>query len=490
MFFNRIITKAVKLNLRSLSNVRPLVANEPSGPTIASLEIPGPKAKVLYKQINEIQQSGNIDFFADFDKSVGNYLADVDGNVFLDIFMQFASNPLGYNHPDIVQEFQDPKNLASFINRPSLTMCIPGDWPELLQQNLLSVAPKGLTQLTTLMCGSCANENAYKTVFFWFMNKRRGGKMYTTEDNDTARLNMAPGTTKLSIMSFDCAFHGTTFGSLASTHSKGFYKVDVPAFNWPVAPFPRYKYPLADHKIENDAEDRRCLNAVSELFDEYNKKGSEVAGLIVEPIPSEGGDLHASIEFFRNLRSIVAEKGAAFICDEVQTGCGVTGKMWAHEHWELTNPPEIVTYGKKMLSGGFFSKAELRPNMPFRIANTWMGDPLRVRLLCKQLKVMKRDNLIENAKEVGEFLIKGLNELQNRYPNYMQNLRGIGTFIAFDCATVDIRNVFLEKLRYNGIYIGACGYMTVRFRPALVFQTKHAEIVLDRFEQTLSNLKL
>nr|MBE5725135.1 putative4-aminobutyrate aminotransferase, mitochondrial-like [Cucujiformia] len=208
---------------------------------------------------------------------------------------------------------------------------------------------------------ACSNENAFKAIFMRFMKHQRGCKAYfSKEEEESAMKNMPPGSPNLSLLSFEGGFHGRTLGALSTTRSKAIHKLDVPAFDWPVAPFPKYKYPLEQNTIENDAEDKRCLAVVEELIEKYKKKGRPVAGIVVEPIQSEGGDNEASPEFFRKLQKIAKVHGASFLMDEVQTGCGATGKMWCHEYFNLEEPPDIVTFSKKMLIGGYYHTEEMR----------------------------------------------------------------------------------------------------------------------------------
>jgi len=108
---------------------------------------------------------------------------------------------------------------------------------------------------------------------------------------------------------------------------------------------------------------------------------TKIAGMIVEPIQAEGGDNYGSPQFFRKLRSLAKKFNVSFIVDEVQTGVGSTGKFWAHEHWALEEPPDIVTFAKKAQIAGFFTKKDLRLREGFRIFNTWMGDPAKVTIL-------------------------------------------------------------------------------------------------------------
>nr|NVI72076.1 putative 4-aminobutyrate aminotransferase, mitochondrial-like protein [Cucujiformia] len=208
---------------------------------------------------------------------------------------------------------------------------------------------------------ACSNENAYKAMFMNYMKHQRGCKAYfTPEEEESCMINMPPGSPDLSLLSFCGGFHGRTFGALSTTHSKAIHKLDIPAFDWPVAPFPKYKYPLDQNVQENDEEDKRCLAEVQHLFDKYQKKNKPVVGIVVEPIQSEGGDNEASPNFFRQLQRIAKANGASFLIDEVQTGCGATGKMWCHEYFDLDTPPDIVTFSKKMLIGGYFHTEEMR----------------------------------------------------------------------------------------------------------------------------------
>lgn len=114
-----------------------------------------------------------------------------------------------------------------------------------------------------MMCGSCSNENAFKAICIWYANKTRNGKPFTDEELKSTMINKAPGSPEVSLMSFEGAFHGRTFGALACTHSKAIHKLDIPSFDWPIAPFPRYKYPLEENVRENQQEDQRCLARVS-----------------------------------------------------------------------------------------------------------------------------------------------------------------------------------------------------------------------------------
>ncbi|XP_060530029.1 4-aminobutyrate aminotransferase, mitochondrial isoform X2 [Cylas formicarius] len=481
------ITNARKRNGNTRA-VTSLVPGEPKEPSVITA-VPGPKSQKLIDDLNSINQSGSVQLFGNYDKSIGNYLIDVDENIFLDAFTQISSIPIGYNHPELLKVFKDEHKLKTLVNRPALGV-FPGDyWPEKLRSVLLSVSP-GLSQVMTMMCGSCSNENAYKALFIHYRGRERGEDVDFSElEKTSCMINQPPGAPKLTLLSFHGAFHGRTMATLATTHSKAIHKLDVPSLDWPIAHFPRYKYPLHEHQRDNEAEDRQCLAEVQDLIEKYKKKGRPVAGIVVEPIQSEGGDNEASPEFFQQLQRIAKHNGAGLLIDEVQTGCGATGKMWCHEHFVLESPPDIVTFSKKMLTGGFFHNLEMRPKQPYRIFNTWIGDPGKLLLLEAVLNVIKQENLLHQVQKSGDVLKAGLLDLEKENPSLLNSVRGRGTFLAVNAIDTKLRDNILVKLKAKGVIAGSCGDHSVRLRPSLTFQEHHANIFLDKFRQVLQEVK-
>ncbi|PSN49842.1 4-aminobutyrate aminotransferase, partial [Blattella germanica] len=246
------------------------------------------------------------------------------------------------------------------------------------------------------------------------------------------------------------AFHGRTLGALSTTHSKYIHKIDVPAFDWPIASFPQYQYPLEEHERENKAEDEKCLAEVEDLIHKYNKRGTPVAGIIVEPIQSEGGDNEASPRFFQQLQKIAKKNCAALLIDEVQTGGGPTGKMWCHEHFDLDGPPDVVTFSKKLQLGGYYHKPEFKPSQPYRVFNTWMGDPSKLLILQGVLNVIKRDCLLDLVNESGKKLYKGLREFEKEFPSLVCGARGRGTFLAISCYSPEVRDDIVGRMKKKG----------------------------------------
>lgn len=357
----------------------------------------------------------------------------------------------------------------------------------------MTVKPKGLNQLVTTLCGSSANETAFKAAFMAYRQRERGGPdvAFTPEELESCMVNHTPGTPQLSVLSFKSGFHGRLFGSLSATRSKAIHKIDIPAFDWPVAPFPQLKYPLEQNAAENEAEEARCLAEYEEIL-EQSKTTRPVAAVIIEPILSEGGDLHASPNFFRQLRLIARKHGAFFIADEVQTGVGATGTFWAHEKWGLSeaDAPDFVTFSKKMQQAGIFHNIDTRPNAPYRNYNTWMGDPMRTLQAREIINIIRENKLVDHTRKTGDVLTKTLTDIFSRNENLVSGHRGQeeATFQAFDLPSPQVRDAFIAKMRANGIQAGGSGDRTVRLRPMLTFGDAHIAILAETMEKVFKQL--
>lgn len=461
-----------------------LFAGEPKSASVKTV-IPGPESKKAIAELDSVFDVRSLNMMADYTKSQGNYIADPDGNVLLDVYAQIASIPVGYNNPALLEAAKSPEMADAMINRPALGNFPSHNWNEILRTGILKVAPKGLNQVFTALAGSDANELAYKAAFIYRRQKERGGASadFSEEDISSSMNNQAPGSPDLSILSFKTGFHGRLFGSLSTTRSKPIHKLDIPAFDWPQATFPHLKYPLEEHAEENAKAEQAALDEVEHLIKTFK---SPVAAVIVEPIQSEGGDNHASPAFFRGLRALTEKHGVLLIVDEVQTGVGATGKFWAHEHWDLPTPPDMVTFSKKAQTAGYyFGNPELRPNKPYRQFNTWMGDPARAILFRAIIEEIEKKDLVKNTKETGEYLYGKLEALSKKYDGEILNLRGKGqgTFLAWDSPR---RDEFLKAMKGAGVNIGGSGERAVRLRPMLIFQKKHADELVAAMEKVLS----
>ena len=214
------------------------VFQEPVQPSVLTKAVPGPKSTELLQQLEKYQDPRAAFFVQDLEKSVGNYIADADGNILLDIYCQIASIPIGYNNPTLLEAAMSKKWATALVNRPALGVFPVTDWVQSLENSFLKVKPPGLSQVFTAMCGSCANEIAFKTAFIYHQKKLRGNTGFSNVELESCMKNLPPGSPQLDILSFEKGFHGRTLGTLSSTRSKPIHKLDIPAFNWPKAHFP------------------------------------------------------------------------------------------------------------------------------------------------------------------------------------------------------------------------------------------------------------
>lgn len=458
---------------------------EPSAPVLAT-SFPGPKSQAAVKTLDTVFDARPVYFVADYEKSQGNYIVDVDGNSYLDVYAQIASIPLGYNNPALIQVAKSDKMTRAIVDRPALGN-FPGKDTEEIIAELLKVAPKGQDKVWSGLSGADANELAFKAAFMWYQSQKRGyASAFSAEDNESVMRNQAPGSPDLAILSFERAFHGRLFASASTTCSKPIHKLDFPSFNWPKAEFPSYAYPLDKNAEANAKEDARCLAIVDNLLSTW---AAPIAAVLIEPIQSEGGDNHASLAFFQGLRDLTLKHGSLLIVDEVQTGVGATGKFWAHEHFNMSPAPDMVTFSKKFQSAGYyFHNPEIVPNQAYRQFNTWCGDPARMILAgAIGLEIVKHD-LVSQAARVGNYLYSKLEVLAAKYPEHIHDLRGKdrATFIAWSFKKPELRNKFLADMKTVGINIGGCAEDSVRLRPTLVFEEKHADILVAGISKILS----
>ena len=434
---------------------------------------------VGFKRFSKIIDNRNVTLVTNLSKSFGNYLVDINNNKYLDLYCNIASLPVGYNHPTLEKiNFNSDSLKGLLIQRSALGVNPPIEWIDQVEQIHDNYAPKGLDfMFMGCGCGSGANENAFKAAFLHYA-KLNFGELFMKERLNSVLKNKEPGAPKLSILSFEKGFHGRTLGCLSTTRSNPYHKLNIPAFEWPVAPFPQLKYPLEEYANRNKIEEERCLTAIRKII----KSDKNIAGAIIEPIQAEGGDRHASDYFFKELRTITKDANITFIVDEVQTGVGSTGKMWAHQHWsDENNLPDIVTFSKKMQIAGYFCKPEFRPDNPYQNFNTWLGDPFRIIITNKISEIIKEEKLIENVNNVGNYLLNNLKELEQK-TRQIYNIRGRGTFISFDHKKPEeLKN----KLFENGVNSGLCGANSIRLRPSLIFSKKEADTFLNILELSL-----
>ena len=277
-----------------------------------------------------------------------------------------------------------------------------------------------------------------------------------------------------------------------------------PKFDWPRITNPKITFPIEEnleHIIELEKK------AISEIKDAINGNPDNIASIIIEPIQGEGGDNHFRCEFMQNLRDIADENDIILIYDEVQTGVGVTGKMWAHQHFStgtctnnckcsdsLTAKPDIIAFGKKTQVCGVAASTrfdDVEGNVfreSSRINSTWGGSLVDMVRLTIYLELIEKEKLVEKAAETGLFLKQRLHDLQNEFPTLVSNARGKGLYCAFDLPSSEDRDKLANLLLDEGSILLGSGNYSIRFRPHLNVTEDDINFGMDCFRKALNKL--
>lgn len=406
-----------------------------------------------------------LDLVLDLEASGGSWLAcQKSGRRFLDCFTYFASNPLGHNHPALVEpEFLDRIGRVA-VHNPSNSDFYTVEMARFLDIFSRIAIPPELPHAFFIAGGSVAVENALKVAFDWKVRK-----------------NLAAGRGELGsrIIHFRQAFHGRTGYSLSLTNTEPMKVAYFPKFDWPRIENPRIRYPEKERRAETEAAEKRALAAIETAVTEHPH---DIAGLIIEPIQGEGGDHHFRGEFLRALRGLADEHEFLLIFDEVQTGMGVTGEMWCYQHFGAV--PDVLAFGKKAGICGILAgrRVEEVPDHVFRLSsriNSTFGGSLVDMVRCGRiLEVMEDDDLLGNAERVGKVILEGLHALATA-DRRVTNVRGRGLLCAFDLPTTEERDDFLARAYEKELLILGCGPRTVRFRPSLAITEDDARLALN-----------
>lgn len=420
-----------------------------------------------------------IDFVLDLEKSKGAHLYEARRNkYYLDLFSFVASNPLGMNHPKLnTDEFiRYIGKLA--ITKPSNSDIYCAELAEFVETFFQIAVPSYFRYSFFVEGGALAVENALKTAFDWKI-KKNFKKGYSKE----------VGT---QVIHFTTAFHGRSGYTMSLTNMDPNPSVKValyPKFNWPRINAPAVRFPLDEpNTAEAERKENQALEDIRAAINSYN---DDIACLIIEPIQGEGGDNHFRREFFEKLRIICDENEILLIMDEVQTGLGMTGKWWAHQHFVQ---PDIIAFGKKSQVCGILVSERIDDvennvfHEPSRLNSTWGGNLIDMVRFRKYLEVIYEENLVENARVVGAYLLSKLDGLQQKYPELISNSRGRGLFCAMDLPDGELRDRLRDKIFENGAVILGCGERTIRFRPALNFSKEQVDEAMDIIEKSIKEL--
>lgn len=411
----------------------------------------------------------------DLEKSQGIRLRDkADGRTYIDFFQFFASLPIGINHPKITDPAFRERIGHVALNKPSNSDFYSQQMAEFVEAMDRFAIPDALPNMFLIEGGALGIENALKASFDWKVQK-----------------NYQRGATKdigQQVLHFREAFHGRTGYTMSLTNTDPVKIKYYPKFNWPRVVNPKMVFPIDEHIDEVIAAEEQSKREIKEAIRQH---GPDIAALIIEPIQGEGGDNHFRPEFLRFLREITEENEIILIADEVQAGVGLTGKFWSIEHAGIT--PDIIVFGKKlqvcgMLASNRINEVDSVFKVPSRINSTWGGNLTDMVRATRYLQVIDEDNLVENARAVGEYLLQQLEDIQGRYAGRVTNARGRGLMCAFDLPSPEVRAKFLAKAKENGLLIVGCGVRTVRFRPPLNLTKADADEGLALLDRSLGQV--
>jgi 4-aminobutyrate aminotransferase len=441
------------------------MANAPSLKTA----LPGPKAAaIIARDTARVSPSYTRDYPFVMARGEGAVVEDVDGNVFLDCAAGIAVTGTGHSHPDVVKAIveQAGKYLhmsgTDFYYEPQVK----------LAEEMAAIVP---------VAGGTGDVRSF------FSNSG-------TEANEAALKLARYSTKRVNLIAFLGSFHGRTLGSLAATSSKyvqrrGFGPMMPGVFHAPYANC--YRCPVGARPETCAAE---CLNYLEDQILVHLVAPDEVAAVLVEPIQGEGGYVVPPAEFHQRLRELTKKHGILLIADEVQSGMGRTGRMFACEHFGLD--ADIVTVAKGIASGlplGVTSaRSEVMTWPPGAHASTFGGNPVASAAALATIKLLK-DGLVRNAEVVGEYLIGRLGALMDKH-KLIGDVRGKGLMIGVELvrdrvtkerATAERDRVVQEMFKRGVLLLGA-GRNAIRFAPPLVLSRDQADTIVRIFDEALT----
>ena len=444
-------------------------------------------ADLVHSTLGRHILADGYDFVIDLDKSAGCHFHDSrSGRDILDMFSCFASLPLGWNHPDLLAAKGE-------LARASVNKVANSDlYTEAMAESVAAfgriAAPSYLPHHFFVSGGALAVENTMKAAMDWKSHDREAigidasGKFDWDTDQEKS--------SHLTIGHFHEAFHGRSGYTLSVTNTDPNKTARFAKFDWPRFDNPKIHFPVDE--AENARLDACEAATLDSIRAHAEANPDTMAAIIMEPIQGEGGDNHFRDSFLRDMRSVCDEVGALYIFDEVQTGMGATGRMWAHQHSSVE--PDMIAFGKKSQVCGLMAGPRLKEfddnvfATSSRINSTWGGnltDFVRARLI---LETIERDDLVRNAEVVGAELIAGLNEFGASH-EMVSSVRGRGLFAAFTLPSHDIRNRFNSACLEAGMHVLNSGTQSIRLRPSLTFSSDEVNEGLNILESVANSIE-
>ena len=431
--------------------------------------LPGPRARaIIERDRTVVSPSYTRGYPLVIERGAGSTVEDVDGNVFLDCSAGIAVNSTGHSHPDVVKAITE--QAGRFLHMSGTDFYY--DMQVRLAEELAAIVPiRGGVKSFFGNSGTEAIEASIKLARY--------------------------ATGRAGIIAFQGGFHGRTMGSLALTGSKavqrrGFGPLMPGVYH---APYPHtYRTPAG---LTPEAYVADCLGYIENQLFQQLVSPDEIAAFVVEPIQGEGGYVVAPDRFVQGLRELSRKHGILLVVDEVQSGMGRSGKMFAIEHSGVE--PDVVAIAKGIASGMPLGVASARADLmnwpPGAHASTFGGNPVSCAAALATLKLL-RDGLVVNAADVGGHLMTKLKALADKH-RLIGDVRGRGLMIGVELVrdrqtkerATDERNAVVTAAFNRGLLILGAGKNSVRFSPPLVLTLEQADIAVKIFDEALTEVE-
>ena len=424
------------------------------------------KTADVRKIISKNMLADGYSILFDLEKSHDTYFVDqITGREYLDFFTFFASNAVGYNHPKLKDPTFLEKLTLSAIHKPSNSDIYTTLMAEFVEKFNQVAMPDSMPHLFLVSGGALAVENALKTAFDWKVRKNLA-RMNSTPASEVGLIHGLGS----KVIHFQGAFHGRSGYTLSLTNTSDPRKhMYFPKFDWPRIINPRLSFPVTDGVLECVKEAEEI--AITQIKLALKQYPGDIAALIIEPIQGEGGDNHFRPEFLQALRKLADQHEFLLIFDEIQSGMGITGKMWAYEHYGAE--PDIIAFGKKTQVCGIIAGKridEVENNVfveSSRINSTWGGNLVDMVRATRVLEIIEEEKLVDHTARMGEVMVDGLESIAAESKEIVSNVRGKGLMIAFDLPDQVKRDIMLDSMFDNGLLAMKSGDHSIRFRGML-----------------------
>ncbi len=445
--------------LKSRTNLIPLITVTP----------PGSQAKAwVARDQRSLSQSATRIYPLVVQKARGAIVEDVDGNRYLDFTAGIAVVSTGHAHPKVVAAIR--KQAARFLHMSGTDFYYPAQIK--LAEAIGRITPgKKPKRAFFSNSGAEAVEAAFKLARY--------------------------RTRRPLMIAFQGGFHGRTMGALSLTGSKAVQRRHFSPLVPGVTHVPYANCYRCPYGLTYPSCNMHCVQVIRDVYFKSTVPPEEVAAIVVEPIQGEGGIIVPPPEFHPMLASLAKEFGILYVVDEVQTGMGRTGKMFASEHWGLL--PDIMAIGKGIASGlpmgATVAPADVMDWPAGSHANTFGGNPIACEAALVTIELLEQ-RLVRNAAAVGQYLLKALGEMKARH-RLMGDVRGKGLMIGIECVrdpntkemAIQERNDVVQRCFRKGLLLLGCGQNVIRMVPPLTVAKRDADVALDILDGVLSDVE-